>query len=93
MENILFSWKTTLIDVINFKLYTSKNLDKKLVNLIDMFISKSKPEFPIKAQNLIEEFNLKEGIELGRKLKEIENIWIENNFNISKKQIEKIARN
>ena len=58
-----------------------------------MFITKSKPEFPIKAQNLIEEFNLKEGIELGRKLKEIENIWIENNFNISKKQIEKIARN
>ena len=58
-----------------------------------MFILKSKPEFPIKAQNLIDEFNLKEGIELGRKLKEIENIWIENNFNISKKQIEKIARN
>ena len=88
-----FHGKQHLLDVINFKLYTSKNLDKKLVNLIDMFISKSKPEFPIKAQNLIEEFNLKEGIELGRKLKEIENIWIENNFNISKKQIEKIARN
>ena len=88
-----FHGKQHLLDVINFKLYTSKNLDKKLVKLIDMFILKSKPEFPIKAQNLIDEFNLKEGIELGRKLKEIENIWIENNFNISKKQIEKIARN
>ena len=88
-----FHGKQHLLDVINFKLYTSKNLDKKLIKLIEMFITKSKPEFPIKAQNLIEEFNLKEGIELGRKLKEIENIWIENNFNISKKQIEKIARN
>ena len=85
--------KQHLLDIINFKLYTSKNLDKKLVKLKDLFISKSKPEFPIKAQSLIEEFNLKEGIELGRKLKEIENLWIENNFNISKKQIEKIARN
>ena len=85
--------KQHLLDIINFKLYTSKNLDKKLVKLKDLFISKSKPEFPIKAQSLIEEFNLEEGIELGRKLKEIENLWIQNNFNISKKQIEKIARN
>ena len=82
-----------ILDILNFKLYNSKKYDKKIVKLIELFSSKSQAEFPVKAQNLIEEFNLKEGIELGRKLKEIENIWIENNFNISKKQIEKIVRN
>ena len=87
------SGKQHILDILNFKLYNSKKYDKKIVKLIELFSSKSKPEFPVKAQNLIEEFNLKEGIELGRKLKEIENIWIENNFNISKKQIEKIVRN
>ena len=32
-------------------------------------------------------FNLKEGKDLGQKLKKLENIWMENNFQISNKQI------
>ena len=32
-------------------------------------------------------YNLKEGKDLGQKLKKLENIWMENNFQISNKQI------
>ena len=31
------------------------------------FHNKEKPVFPVKAQNLIDQFNLKEGVQLGKK--------------------------
>ena len=36
---------------------------------------------------------MKEGKELGQKLKEIETFWIDNSFKITDKQIEKIIKN
>jgi len=39
---------------------------------------------------LMEKFNLKEGKELGQKIKEIEIAWINNSFKITDKQVEKI---
>ena len=51
------------------------------------FTNKQKPIFPVKAKYLIDNFNLKEGKDLGQKLKKLENIWMENNFQISNKQI------
>ena len=36
---------------------------------------------------------LKEGRELGQKLKNLEMKWIENNFNLSKKDMEKVLSN
>ncbi len=51
------------------------------------FTNKQKPIFPVKAQYLIDNYNLKEGKDLGQKLKKLENIWMENNFQISNKQI------
>ena len=47
---------------------------------------------PIKAIDLIEKFNLKEGILLGLILKEIEDIWLNNNFKISNDQVEDIVK-
>tara|TARA_B100002051_G_scaffold96167_1_gene91757 strand:- start:435 stop:1709 length:1275 start_codon:yes stop_codon:yes gene_type:complete len=88
-----FNGKDYLMDMINFQIYRSKKVDKNLLKLKNLFTSKNKPEFPVKAKNLIENYSLKEGIELGQKLKEIENIWIKNDFSISKKEIEKIAKN
>ena len=41
----------------------------------------------------MEKFNLKEGKELGDKLKQIETTWINNSFKISEDQIEKIIKN
>ena len=36
-------------------------------------------------------YNLKEGPELGKKLRKIENIWIDKNFNITEKDIDAIV--
>ena len=47
----------------------------------------------IKANTLIEKYNYKEGKELGNKLSEIEEFWIENSFKISDKDLDKIVKN
>ena len=36
----------------------------------------------------MEKYNLKEGKELGQKLKSLENLWVENSFSISEKEVE-----
>ena len=68
-------------------------MKKKLIKLKNFFDNQSTPIFPVKARELIHKYNLKEGRELGQKLKEIENFWIENNFDIKQKEIEKIVTN
>ena len=84
--------KKSLMDLINFSILRSKkDDDKKLIKLKDFFNNQSPPIFPIKARELIGKYNLKEGRELGQKLKQIENLWIENDFKIQQKDIEKIV--
>ena len=68
-------------------------MDKKLIKLKEFFQTKEVPKFEIKAKTLIEKYNYKEGKELGNKLKEIEEFWIENSFKISNQEIEKIIKN
>tara|TARA_B100000029_G_scaffold225033_1_gene222847 strand:+ start:2986 stop:4260 length:1275 start_codon:yes stop_codon:yes gene_type:complete len=82
-----------LNDLLNFAIFKSKKIDKKLIDLKEFFNTKNQPIFPIKAKQLIENYNLKEGRELGQKLKQIENIWISNSFKISAKEIEKVINN
>ena len=55
------------------------------------FGSQHQPIFPVKAKQLMERYNLKEGRELGQILKQIENIWINNSFKISSKEIDKVV--
>ena len=80
-----------LIDLLDFMIFLSKNNNKKLINLKEFFNKQSLPIFPIKAKELMNKYNLKEGIELGKKLKEIENIWIDNHFKITEKEIDKVV--
>tara|TARA_Y100001958_G_C20795666_1_gene261209 strand:- start:314 stop:472 length:159 start_codon:yes stop_codon:yes gene_type:complete len=47
---------------------------------------------PIKAKDLIENFDLREGRVLGSILREIEDQWLNNNFKISNNQIEEIVK-
>ena len=81
------------IDLIDFKILQSSSYPKKLLDLKRKFINKEVPVFPLKAKNLINEYNFKEGRELGEKLKILENVWIDNNFNITDAQIKKIVLN
>jgi len=85
--------KNHLNDLINFKLLENKKSDKKLIKLKEFFQTKEIPKFEIKANTLIEKYNYKEGKELGNKLSEIEEFWIENSFKISDKDLEKIVKN
>ena len=48
---------------------------------------------PLKANILIEKYQVIEGKELGKKLKEIEEVWVNNGFNISDKEVQKIVSN
>ncbi len=58
--------------------FKNKKADKNLLKLKAFFSNQESPKFHIKAKTLIEKFNYKEGKELGAKLKEIEEFWIEN---------------
>ena len=77
-----------LLDAIDFKLFISNKKNSKLLELKKYFENLDKPKFPIKAKVMMEKYNLKEGKELGQKLKSLENLWVENNFNISEREVE-----
>ena len=87
-----YEGKSSILDLIDFNLLYFKQ-SKKLSELKTYFEKLDKPEFPIKAQLLINDYGLKEGRELGQKLKNLEMKWIENNFNLSKKDMEKVLSN
>ena len=90
---LYFNGKDYLIDLIDFKIFQNKKLDKNLVKLKAFFSNQESPKLEIKAKTLIEKFNYKEGKELGVKLKEIEEFWIENSFNISDQELKKLIKN
>ncbi len=83
-----FQGKSYLLDAIDFQLFRSNKKNKKLIELKKHFENLEKPYFPIKAKIIMEKYNLKEGKELGQKLKYLENLWVENNFNITEKEVE-----
>ena len=88
-----FNGREALMDVIYFKIFKSNKVDNKLIKLIEIFKKKEIPVMPIKANILIEKYQLIEGKELGKKLEIIEEVWVNNNFNISEKEIQKIVGN
>ena len=78
-----------LEDLIDFKIFKSKSRYTNLIELKKIILESNKPIFPIKTKKLMEDYKLIEGKELGIKIKELENIWINNNFKISEEEIEK----
>ena len=88
-----FNGKEALMDVINFKIFKLKKVDSKLLRMIKNFKDKDRPFMPLKANILMEKYNIPEGKELGSKLKLIEEVWANNNFEISEKEIQKIVNN
>ena len=88
-----FHGKEALLDVIYFKIFKSRQADMKLIKLINNFSNKEIPIMPIKANMLMEKYNIPEGKELGYKLKAIEQVWANNYFQISDKEVQKILGN
>ena len=87
-----YNGKQTVIDIINFKLFTSIKVEKKLLKLIEIYENKVLPTFPIGANMIMTKYNIPEGKTLGKKLKLIEETWVQNSFQISEKQILKIIK-
>ncbi len=88
-----YNGKEYLNDLIDFYIIKNNASAKKLVILKEFFSNKSAPKLNVNAKFLMQKFNLKEGKELGKKLKDIEEFWLNNSFSINEKQIEKIIRN
>ena len=85
--------KESLADLMYFEIFKSKKINKKLINLLDFFKDKEVPIFPVKAKNLLNDYGFSEGKLLGVKLKKIEEIWVNNNFQVSEKEISQIVKN
>ena len=90
---VYYNDKSLVVDLIDFKICVSKKDITKMIKLKKLIIETNKPIFPIKAKNLIEEYNLKEGRELGTKLKKIEDVWVQNNFKITNQEVNRIINN
>jgi poly(A) polymerase len=82
--------KQSVVDILSYRIFTLKKVDKNLLNLISSFQTKILPTMPISAKDLIEKYNIPEGKELGNKLKIIEKEWVHNNFELTDNQINKI---
>ena len=88
-----FNGREALMDIIYFKIFKSSKIDNKLIKLIETFKEKKTPVMPLKANTLMEKYHVLEGRKLGKKLKAIEEVWANNNFQISEKEIQKIVSN
>ena len=87
-----FNGRQAVIDIINFKIFTSRKVEKKLIRLLDIYKEKEIPILPIGADLLMSKFKIPEGKNLGNKLKRIEEIWVNNGFQISDKQVQLIVK-
>jgi poly(A) polymerase len=93
VKKLYFDGKESVLDILNFKILTNKKIDQKIIDLKNMLENKDLPKFPIETKNLMQEYDLVEGKTLGKKLKLLEEFWVNNEFNISKDQINRIIRN
>ncbi len=87
------SGKEGLIDILNYKIYTSKKFDKNFVNQLNHFKDKEIPKLTVTGDDLINNYGIPQGEEVGKKLKQIESFWINNNFKITDKDLKKIIKN
>ena len=89
---LYYNGKQAVFDIINYKLFISPKVEKKLLKLIETYKDKVIPALPIDANTLMSKYNIPEGKMLGNKLKLIEEMWVQNNFQISDKKIQKIIK-
>ena len=90
---LYFNDRDTVMDVIYFKIFKSKTVDKNLLTMIEIFKEREIPIMPYSAKLLMTKYNIPEGKELGIKLKKIEELWADNNFKVNEKEILRIIDN
>ena len=90
---LYFNGREAVMDIIYFKIFKSKKVDNNLLTMIKIFEEKEIPIMPIGAIMLMKKYNIPEGKKLGNKLKKIEELWVNNNFEINEKKVQKIINN
>ena len=86
---IYLSSKDYVRDLLLFSITINKNIKILTIEKLLDYINICKiPKFPLSGDHL-KELGYKTGQELGKKLKSLEEKWIENNFVIDKKIVEK----
>jgi tRNA nucleotidyltransferase/poly(A) polymerase len=94
LQKILYlKGRQALLDVLYFDIFKSKKIDKKILEMIELFKTKEVPVLPLKAKNLMIKYNIPEGKELGLLLKKIEEKWMDNNFTITEDEIQNLVEN
>ncbi len=88
-----YDGKQAVIDILNYKIFKSKKSDRNLIKLIEQYKNKTIPVMPIKAETIMNKYQIPEGKQLGSKLKLIEKEWVKNNFQITDQQVENIVKN
>lgn len=78
-ENILTTNFNVFCDLINFEIFGDTKKNNSLLFFVENIHKIQKPQFPITPKNLI--LIGYEGNNIGKKLKELEGIWLENNCN------------
>jgi len=86
-----FNGREASMDIIYFKIFKSKKIDNNLLKMIGNFKDKEIPTMPLKADILMGKYNISEGKELGKKLKAIEEVWTNNDFKITEKEVQDIV--
>ena len=92
-KRIYFGEKESLLDLITLQLLIFHKNEKALNDLIKITKKIDLPKFPYNADFLIKNFDYKPGKKMGKKLKELETLWVDNDFKISKEEIKKIVLN
>ena len=89
IERILYSIdKQSLVDlvILSWALSTNKIIDKEWISILDQISKLKVPIFPLKAKDLLN-FGLKEGPIIGEIFSEIEQDWIDSNFELNKEDL------
>ena len=82
-KRIYFGEKESLLDLITLQLLIFHKNEKALNDLIKITKKIDLPKFPYNADFLIKNFDYKPGKKMGKKLKELETLWVDNDFKIS----------
>ena len=88
-----YKGKQAVLDILNYRLIILNKPVSFLKQLIKYYEVFKSPIVPVNADLLMKKYEIPEGKYLGEKLREIENQWVKNNFDISDQQIDNIINN
>ena len=88
-----YNGRQSIIDILSFKIIRSKKFDRNLMDLIKIYENKILPIMPIKADEIMSKYKILQGKHLGLKLRQIEEEWVNNDFNITEQQVDNIVKN